>query len=97
MKTREFTIFLAGHEEMTEEMAEKLFASGCDDGTPCSGEGRAYVHLSRDADSLEAAIRSAVADVQAAGFRVSRIEIDPESLTSPAASEAMAEATPAAA
>jgi hypothetical protein len=40
----------------------------------------AGVDFDREADSLEQAIRSAVADVQAAGYRVTRVEIEPADL-----------------
>ena len=47
--------------ELTEEMAEALYEAGCDDGTPgtCGGVGSIVFH--READSLEAAIKSASA------------------------------------
>ena len=77
---QQFTLVLAEHDVMTEAMAEALYEAGCDDGTACSSEGEAYVHFDREADTLEAAIRSAVRDVTAAGFRVQRIEIEPETL-----------------
>jgi hypothetical protein len=38
-----------------------------------------WVHFDREADSLEEAIRSALAQVRAAGFTVSKIELDAES------------------
>lgn len=80
MITHEFSLILADVEVMTLDIAEALFESGCDDATPHSGDLIAMVDFDREADTLEAAIRSAVADVNAAGFRVSRIEIEPESL-----------------
>jgi hypothetical protein len=57
---------------MTEEIAEALYASGCDDGTPFSSQGVAAIGFSRVANSLEEAIRSAIANVNQAGFVVSR-------------------------
>ena len=62
-----FTVVLANCEVMTPELTEALYAAGCDDGTPWSGNGEAFVTFDRDAESLEAAIRSAVADVHRAG------------------------------
>jgi hypothetical protein len=56
-----------------------LFAAGCDDGTPASCHGLAWVHFDREAASLEDAIRSAVAQVRAAGLAVSKVELDAES------------------
>jgi hypothetical protein len=62
-----FTVVLANYDVMTPDLTEALYAAGCDDGTPWSGNGVAAVTFDREAPSLEAAIRSAVADVQKAG------------------------------
>ena len=56
----------------TEEMAEKLYA-GCDDASPSSSEGVVEVEFDREAESESAAIDSARADVEKAGFRVRSI------------------------
>jgi hypothetical protein len=76
MKTYEFDVLLKGVSEVTDEQADALFAAGCDDGTPASCDGVAWVHFDREAASLEAAIASAVAQVRAAGFTVSKVELD---------------------
>ncbi len=34
MKTFDFTVVLAGTDDLSERDAEKLFETGCDDGTP---------------------------------------------------------------
>ena len=82
-----FKVVLGSLEEINDTLVENLFAAGCDDGSPWSSQGVAGVHFDREADSLEQAIRSAVADVQAAGYRVARVEIEPADLaiTAPAA------------
>ena len=49
---------------MSEELADQLFEAGCDDGTPGVCCGVPVIGFSREADSLESAIRSAVADVK---------------------------------
>lgn len=69
MVTYEFCLIL-GHELHIEEIADALYAAGCDDGTPYSSEGVAAIGFSREANSLEEAIRSALADVNKAGFSV---------------------------
>jgi hypothetical protein len=53
-----------------------LFAAGCDDGTPTSCDGVTWIHFEREAVSLEEAIRSAVAQVKAAGLQVRKVEMD---------------------
>jgi hypothetical protein len=46
---------------------------------PVSRNGSAWIHFDREELSLEEAIRSAVAQVQAAGFNVGKIELDVDS------------------
>jgi hypothetical protein len=75
-----FTVYLKSVTAVTDDLANRLFESGCDDGTPFSRDGEVAIGFDRDAPSLEAAIASAVADVRSAGFAVSRIELDPADL-----------------
>jgi hypothetical protein len=81
--TYHFTVILKDNPELTEDLADELFAAGCDDGTPGMHCGTTLVDFSRDAASLEEAIRSAIANVASAGCVVSRVEIDAETLTAP--------------
>lgn len=77
MKTHEFTLVLT--DSPSEMDAEKLY-SICQDGT-LTGRGRAgHIHFHRRADSLEAALSSALADVRAAGMTVARVEMAPEAV-----------------
>lgn len=76
MKTYEFDLILRNLPEVTDADADALFAAGCDDGTPASSEGTAWIHFDREASSLEDAIRSAVAQVRSAGFEICRVEMD---------------------
>ena len=80
MNTYGFDIFLKDVLELTDDHADALFKAGCDDGTPACSNGAAWIHFDRDAQSLEEAIRSAVAQVRAAGFQVSKIELDVDSV-----------------
>lgn len=82
MKTYEFYVVLKNLAELSDEQSDVLFAAGCDDGTPASCDGVAWVHFDREAPSLEEAIRSAVAQVQSAGFVVSKVELDVDSAVS---------------
>ncbi len=75
----QFTVVLAGQDVMTADTAEALCVAGCDDGHPWSSEGVAAITFDREADCLESAIRSAVADVQKAKFTVKRVEIEENS------------------
>ena len=81
MTTWEFTVRLAGVDEVSDELANALFEAGCDDGTAGSSRGIATVSFSREAASLEEAIRSAIADVQRAGCHVECVQIEREELT----------------
>jgi hypothetical protein len=85
MKTYEFDVVLKEMSEVTDDQADTLFAAGCDDGTPASCDGVAWIHFDREAASLEEAIRSAVEQVQAAGFTVSKLELDVAAAVSPGA------------
>jgi hypothetical protein len=80
VKTYEFTLILDSVEVMTEEIANDLYEAGCSDGTPFSGEGVAAVGFGREASSLEQALMSAITDVEKAGFRVARVELDSDEL-----------------
>ena len=65
----EFALILKRQYELTEEIADELFEAGCNDGTPGICNGVFSIDFCRDGDSLEAAIRSAIADVKSAGVR----------------------------
>jgi hypothetical protein len=76
MKTYEFDVVLNGIAAVTDDQADALFEAGCDDGTPACSDGAAWIHFDREAPSLEDAIRSAIAQVHAAGLDVLKIELD---------------------
>ena len=76
MTTYDFTVVLGGLDELTPELANRLFAAGCDDGTPSQRAGIVRIGFSREAVDLETAIRSAVANVMEAGCTVTRVEIE---------------------
>jgi len=75
MKTYLFTIYLRGLDDISEELADRLYEAGCDDCLPCSGNGLAYARFSREAATLDAAISSALADLARAGCQADRVEI----------------------
>ncbi len=80
MKTYEFELILAGAPELTDDLCDALYEAGCDDSSPYSSDAITYVPFDREADSLENAIRSAIADVQKAGCQVERLEMDTDAL-----------------
>ena len=79
-----FTLILKGRLELTEEIADELFEAGCNDGTPGTCDGVFSIDFRGEADSLEEAIRSAIANVKSAGYRVERVEIEAETMPQPA-------------
>ena len=84
MTKYEFTLILKGPLELTEEIADALFAAGCDDGTPGTSGGVFSIDFHRNAHTLEEAIHSAVMNVKSAGYEVERVEIEAEALPQPA-------------
>lgn len=76
----EFTVHLTGLTEITEDAANALYVAGCDDASPASRDGQVWSTFHREAPSLEHAIRSAVADVNKAGYQVQRIELDTDAV-----------------
>jgi hypothetical protein len=83
MKVYEFDIILKDVSEVTDDLADALFEAGCDDGSFASRDGRAWLHFDREADSLEDAIRSAIADIQSAGLTASTVEMDARTTMAP--------------
>ena len=80
MTRYEFTLILLGSLELTEDIADALFEAGCDDGTPGTCNGVFSIDFHRDANSLEEAIRSAIGNVNSAGYEVARIEIEADAV-----------------
>lgn len=83
MAKHEFTLVLRGSPELTEEVADALFEAGCDDGSPGTCEGVFIIDFHRQAKSLEEAIRSAIANVRAAGLQVAHVQMDSSALAEP--------------
>jgi hypothetical protein len=73
-KTYGFSVVLTAATLSVAE-CDVLYEAGCDDGTIVTRNGVTFIAFDRKADSLERAIRSATADVRAAGFDVKRVEM----------------------
>ncbi len=84
MNKYEFRLILKGSPELTDAIADELFEAGCDDGTPGTCNGVFSIDFHRVADSLEAAINSAITNVKAAGYDVERVEIEAGAMPQPA-------------
>lgn len=72
----QFTIRLKGTDALSDEQFEALFAAGCTDAVPASSCGEAWIDFDREAESLEAAMRSAVKEVRQAGLTIARVEVE---------------------
>jgi len=80
--TYQFTISLAKGTEHTEALVDALFEAGCDDGSVWSRDSMVYIGFSREAESLEGAIRSAIANVQRAGATAFEVTMEADALAS---------------
>ena len=73
-KTYGFSLVLTAPALSAEE-CDALYEAGCDDGTIVTRNQVTFIAFDRKADSLEQAIRSATANVRAAGLEVERVEM----------------------
>lgn len=74
MQTYEFRLTLAGEHEHTDALADKLYAGGCDDGLVGSKGLTVGIDFCREAASYDAAVASAIACIERAGFAVVRAQ-----------------------
>jgi hypothetical protein len=72
----DFSVALGGVDELTAEVADRLYESGCDDASPHSEGPTITLDFHREAESLGDAIASAVKNVERAGYTVVRIEVE---------------------
>jgi hypothetical protein len=76
MEEFEFMLAVEG-DPNTDENLNALFEAGCDDATFGSVDGAAYADFTREADSFEQAVLSAIEQIESVGnLRVIRIEPD---------------------
>ncbi len=68
-----FTLTLSGVTSETERLEDILFESGCDDALVCFYGKSVYLEFDREAESLDAAIGSAIDNVESSGLSV-RVE-----------------------
>jgi len=77
MKTYEFSIIASGLDPNADDFETMLYDAGCDDALISFQRGHIIIDFSREADSIDQAIASAIEDVTRAGATVDRIEPDP--------------------
>lgn len=56
------------------------FYAKVDDVSIASVEGNSLIHFDREADSLDEALRSALADIQTEGWQIREISVEPDCL-----------------
>lgn len=74
-----FTARVKNLESFSDSQAESLYGR-CPDATLSSSAGRAKIAFDREAPSLQAAIRTALADISGVGLNVASIEIEADDL-----------------
>jgi len=83
MPSYDFALIIAAakmsHEEIL-DATDALGEAGCTDGSLSGHAEGMEMQLTRSARSLQAAISSAIRDVENAGFRVIRVEMEREAL-----------------
>lgn len=66
MPIHHFTLIVDGADLQDEAVVNRLFESGCDDALIGSTDGVQFIDFDREADSLDEAVLSAVADIERA-------------------------------
>jgi len=79
MTTHEFSLILAAS-RVNDDQVNALYEAGLDDGTVSTSQGVTRIDVSRQSESLESAIRSAIGQVNAAGLTVARVEIEADQI-----------------
>ena len=77
MKIHEFSIIASGLDPEAPDFEDRFFKAGCDDATISFQKGHVIVDFAREAETVDEAVASAVAAVEAAGAKVDRVEPDP--------------------
>jgi len=73
MPIHEFSIIASGLDPQAEDFERRFYDAGCDDATVSFQGGRIILDFAREADSLGAAIATAVSDVTRAGATPERV------------------------
>ena len=83
-REHDFALILTGVHELTSEVENALFETGCDDATLSVQYGFIYMEFSRMAESLKDAILSAIRDVRKAKIGADVWRVDECNLVTPA-------------
>jgi len=72
----DFALVVTGVADLTDEVLDALFASGCDDATTSLRYGQLFIEFSRESGSLKDAIIGAIRDVHSAGIGARVVRVD---------------------
>ncbi len=72
----EFRVIVAVPDEEYDLVEKRLIEAGVDDGFLGAEDGVVFVDFARDADTLTAAMLSAIRDLRACGFATKRVDVD---------------------
>lgn len=72
-----FTLILAGISDLSEEVRDTLFDSGCDDALLGRRDGKVFLDFDRKAASFRDALLSAITDVERAGLEAQVVRVEP--------------------
>lgn len=77
METHDFALVCDLPDGTLDEIADRAFQAGFDDGLVSSSRLRLVIDVTRDAPTMASALSSALEQAAAAGLRVRRVEPDP--------------------
>lgn len=77
-QTHTFTLILSGLTELTDDVSDALFETGCDDALVGIRDGVVFLDFDREASSFHEAVQSAIADVEGAGIGATVLRVEPE-------------------
>src|SRR5665811_1758773 len=77
MKTYEFSVIASGLDPQAEDFEARFYDGGCDDALVSFQKGHIIIDFAREAESIDAAIASAIENVAVLGATVDRVEPDP--------------------
>lgn len=77
MKTYEFSVIASGLDPRADDFEARFYDGGCDDALVSFQKGHIILDFSREAETMDEAIASAIEHVRAAGAGVERVEPDP--------------------
>jgi hypothetical protein len=79
MTRQQFSLIMSGVAKLTPRLADALYEATGGDVELSMTDGVAYLEFERSAESLDVAIKSAIADVEGAGVGVRVIRVESES------------------